>query len=308
MRIAITGGTGFVGRHFAHLLRDRGHEPVILSRRTGVALDDVDALASASAGCDAVAHLAGINRELGGQTYDRVHVAGTRNVIEACRRAGVQQIALLSFLRARPACGSPYHESKFAAEEIIRASGLRFTILKSGVIFGGGDHLLDHLSHALHTLPIFATVGRNQPPLRPTAVGDVAAALFAALVDDRLANQTIAVVGPEVLAMRELVTRVGDAIGLRPWITAMPVCFHRVLAHVAELTMRVPLVSRAQVRMLAEGLCEAAPPCDELPDDLAPRTRFTTENIRRGLPPPGPFRCDDLRCGCRPATAAAAPV
>ena len=260
MKIAITGGTGFVGRHFADLLRERGHEPVILSRRTGVGLDDVDALARAFTGCDAVAHVAGINREIGDQTYARVHVAGTRNVVEAARRAGVTRIALLSFLRARPNCGSAYHESKFAAEEIVRASGLSYTILKSGVIHGRGDHLLDHLSHALHTLPFFATVGAHQPPLRPTAVGDVAEILYAALVEGRLTNKTVAVLGPDVLSMREVVSRVGDAIGRLPWIIAMPVGFHRVLARVAELTMQVPLVSLAQVRMLAEGLCEPAPP------------------------------------------------
>jgi NADH dehydrogenase len=295
MRIAITGGTGFVGRHFADLLRHRGHEAVILSRRTGVGLDDAGALARAFAGCDAVAHLAGINRELGDQTYARVHVAGTKNVVEACRRAAVARIALLSFLRARLNCGSPFHESKFAAEEIVRASGLRYTILKSGVIHGRGDHLLDHLSHTLHTVPLFATVGANQPPLRPTAMGDVAEILYAALVEDRLANETVAVLGPEKLSMREVVTRVGEAIGRRPCIFAMPVWFHRLLARVAELAMNVPLVSLAQVRMLAEGLCEPAPPCDELPDDLNPRTRFTIDAIRRELPPPGAFGCRDLR-------------
>jgi NADH dehydrogenase len=294
-RIAITGGTGFVGRHLAELLRERGHEAVLLARRTGADVGDVDTMTRAFAGCDAVAHLAGINRELGQQTYQRVHVDGTRNVMEAARRAGVGRIALLSFLRARPDCGSPYHESKFAAEEIVCASGLRFTILKSGVIYGRGDHLLDHLSHALHTLPLFAMVGAHQPPLRPTAVGDLAMILYAALVEDRLIDLTVAVVGPEVLTMRDVVTRVGDAIGRRPRIFAMPVAFHRVLARVAEAVMHVPLVSAAQVRMLAEGLCEPAPPCDELPDDLKPRTRFTLDAIRRGLPEPGRFGCRDLR-------------
>ena len=294
-RIAITGGTGFVGRHLAELLRERGHEPVILSRRAGVDVGDVDALARSFTGCDAVAHLAGINRELGDQTYPRVHVDGTRNVVDAARRAGVRRIALLSFLRARPACGSPYHESKFAAEEIVRASGLTFAILKCGVIYGRADHLLDHLSDALHTIPLFATVGLRQPPLRPTAVRDVASILCAALVEDRLADQTVAVVGPETLTMRDLATRVGGAIGRTPWIVPMPVAFHRVLACAAEAVMHVPLVSRAQVRMLAEGLTDAAPPADELPDDLKPRTRLTPESIRRGLPPPEPFGCRDLR-------------
>jgi NADH dehydrogenase len=294
-RIAITGGTGFIGRRLADLLRQRGHEAVLLSRRTGTDVGDVDALARAFAGCDAVAHLAGINRELGDQTYQRVHVDGTHNVVEAARSAGVRRIVLLSFLRARPSCGSPYHESKFAAEEIVRGSRLTYTVLKCGVIYGRGDHLLDHLSHALHTVPVFATVGIRQPPLRPTAVQDVAEILFAALVERRLTNQTVAVIGPETLMMRELVTRVGGAIGRTPWIVPMPVAFHRLLSRVAEAVMHVPLVSRAQVRMLAEGLVEAAPPCEELPDELKPRTRFTPEIIRRELPPPQSFGCRDLR-------------
>jgi len=70
MRIAITGGTGFVGRHLAALLDANGHESVIVSRRTGNpigrggAADDA-ALRTAFSGCDAVVHCAGINRELG---------------------------------------------------------------------------------------------------------------------------------------------------------------------------------------------------------------------------------------------------
>ena len=135
VKIAITGGTGFVGRHLAQRLAREGVEVVSLSRRTGVAVDDAEALAAALAGCDAVAHCAGINRELGSQTYERVHVEGTRAVVEAARRAGVRKILMLSFLRARPNCGSPYHESKWAAEELVRGSGLDFTIVKAGMIY-----------------------------------------------------------------------------------------------------------------------------------------------------------------------------
>ena len=122
MRVAITGGTGFVGRNLAARLGPA--ETVVVSRRTGVSIDDVDALAAAFADCDAVAHCAGINREIGGQTFEHVHVDGTRNVIEAARRAGVRRIVMVSFLRARPDCGSGYHESKWAAEELIRNSRL----------------------------------------------------------------------------------------------------------------------------------------------------------------------------------------
>ena len=190
MKIAITGGTGFVGRHLARNLSADGHHVVLIARGKDsrdpairslanatfvpVGTGSVEQLAQAFAGCDAVAHCAGINREIGEQTYQRVHVRGTQNVVDAARTAGVRKILLLSFLRARPSCGSAYHESKWAAEEIMRNSGLDFTVIKAGMIYGKGDHMLDHLTHALHSFPLFARVGLKEKPIRPVAVEDVA--------------------------------------------------------------------------------------------------------------------------------------
>lgn len=153
MKIAITGGTGFVGRNIARRLAGNGHEVVLIARGNDqtdpairhlanaqffqIGLGDANKLAEAFAGCDAIAHCAGINRECGDQTYQRVHIEGTHNVVEAARKAGVRKIVLISFLRAR-------------------------------------DHMLDHLSHAFHTFPIFAFVGFRDKPIRPNAVEDVA--------------------------------------------------------------------------------------------------------------------------------------
>jgi nucleoside-diphosphate-sugar epimerase len=141
MRIAITGGTGFIGGHLATRLAAEGHEVILLARGTRekqtrpgmkfVASDlsneieatctpeacvPITGLAQAFTGCEAVLHCAGINREIGSQTYQKVHVEATGNVVNAAQTAGVSKIMLMSFLRARPNCGSPYHESKWAAE------------------------------------------------------------------------------------------------------------------------------------------------------------------------------------------------
>jgi uncharacterized protein YbjT (DUF2867 family) len=312
MRIAITGGTGFVGRHLAQALVSCGHEVILVARgadRRDLSildspsvgffrsdLSDVSELARGFAACGAVAHCAGINREIRTQTYERVHVQGTRNVVEAARRAGVAKLALLSFLRARPDCGSGYHESKWAAEEIARQSGLNYTLLKAGVIYGLGDHMLDHLSHALYTFPIFATVGFKDEHVRPLAVEDLVRILKAALIDGALSRQTVSVLGPEELPLSGAVRRVARVIGKRPIFVKAPVWFHYVLARVLEATMKIPLVSLAQVRILSEGIVEPLPACGTLPDELSPRTAFTEEQIRRGLPEPAPFRCSDLRC------------
>jgi len=312
MKIAITGGTGFVGRNLARALVADGHTVALIARGRDttdptiqhlpsaslfrITLDDPEELARAFKGCDAVAHCAGINREIEGQTYERVHVKGTRHVVEAARRAGIKKIALISFLRARPNCGSGYHESKWAAEEIVRHCGLDYTILKCGVIYGKGDHMLDHLSHAFYTFPIFAFEGLKDKPIRPNAVADVVNIVKAALTAGALSKETVAVLGPEELTLREAVKRVARVAGKKPLMFRLPLWFHFAFGSITERVMKTPLVSTAQVRMLGEGLTEPNPPCPGVPHELAPKTAFTEDEIRKGLPAPGPFRLRDLRC------------
>lgn len=304
MRIAITGGTGFIGSHLANKLTSEGHDVVLLARRLhpdlngGLAtadLSDVNQLVAAFAGCEAVAHCAGINREIDKQTYQRVHVEATKNVVDAARTAGVTKIVLTSFLRARPNCGSPYHESKWAAEEIVRNSGLDYTIVKAGVVYGRGDHMLDHLSHALSTFPVFALVGLKEKSVRPLAVEDLVHVMRAALIDRRLKQQTVALLGPEEIYLGEAVRRVAEVIGKKPVMFPLPIFCHQLLARFFELTMRIPLISRAQVRILSEGVVEPATPVVQVPYDLIPTRRFTAAQIRSGLPEPGPFCFGDLR-------------
>ena len=297
-RIAVTGATGFVGRHVAARLSASGHEVIRLSRRTGIDLASPDpaVLRGALRGCDAVIHCAGINRELGSQTYDAIHVRGTQALVEAARAAGVGHISVLSFLRARPDGPTAYHRTKWAAEAIVRDSGIPFTVLKAGVIHGRGDHMLDHLSHALYSFPIFGLVGMHERPVRPVAVDDVARILEAAATgDERLRNRTFAVVGPEELQLGEAVRRVAQVVGRRPLYVRLPVLAHLALATVSEAAMRVPLISVAQVHILAEGVVAAAPAAPPPPPDLVPTIPFSPDVIRDGLPEPGPFRCSDLR-------------
>jgi uncharacterized protein YbjT (DUF2867 family) len=292
MKVAITGATGFVGSHLDTRLTSEGHEVV---RTTRSDFYNVDQLAAVFAGCKAVAHCAGINREIGNQTYARVHVEGTHNVVEAAKNAGVEKVVLMSFLRARPDCGSPYHESKWEAEEIVRSSGLDYTVLKAGIVYGRGDHMLDHLSHALHTFPVFGLVGLKEKRIRPLAIEDLLHVMRAAIVDRRMKRQTIALLGPEEIYLSEAVRRVAEVVGKRPLMFPLPVVCHRLMARVFELLMKVPLTSLAQIRILSEGVVEPGSPVFPVPYDLVPTRRFTVEQIRNGLPQPGPFCAGDLR-------------
>ena len=301
MKIAVSGGTGFVGRNLVTALAEAGHETVVIGRRVGIDVTDPRALSAALEGCDAVVHLAGINREIGDQTYKRVHVDGTALLIAAAERAGTRRIVFMSFLRARAHGPSAYHRSKWAAEELVRKSTLSWTVVKCGVTYGRGDHLLDHVSRAIRTVPVFAHVGLRDRALRPVAVADVVRILSAAALGDRrLDRATVAVLGPERLALGVAVRRVASVIGRRVLVVPMPIAVHRLLARLWELAMRVPLVSRAQVEILAEGVADRLPDSTEPPDDLAPRTPFSAAAIAAGLPDSGRFGSADLRWGRDP--------
>lgn len=311
MRIGITGGTGFVGGHLAQRLAAEGHQVALVSRgvdqrpaaRRISDLPGVEVvrasitqrrdLASAFNGCDAVAHCAGINREIGSQTYDAIHVHGTANVVGAAEEAGVRRLALMSFLRARPACGSAYHESKWAAEEIVRASSLQWTVLKPGMVYGSGDHFLDHLSHALFTFPIYVGIGSRR--IRPLWIDDLVDVLIAALIEGRLERQTVPVIGPSEIGFDDAVRTIAAVIERRVLVVRLPIHFHRALAWITEKTMTIPLVARAQVRMLEEEIVEPVLAPDRLPEDLEPRSAFEADTIRRGLPERGGFKLKDLR-------------
>jgi uncharacterized protein YbjT (DUF2867 family) len=310
MKIAVTGATGFIGSALASDLAQVGHHVTLIARGSDgrqakirylpnsrffpIPVTNMLGLTKAFEGCTAVAHCAGINRE-SDQSFDNVHVRGTEAVIQAAHEAGVRRLAMISFLRARPACESPYHESKWKAEQLVRDSGLEYTVLKCGIIYGRGDHLLDHLSRSLFTQPFFATVGFGSHPLAPVAVEDVTRILRAVLVEGRLREKTVAVTGPERLEFVEVVRRVAAAVHRRAFIVPAPVWFHMVLAALCEWGMNTPLIARSQVKILADGAADPLPGTDDLPLGLRPARAFTEAQIRAGLPEPVGFGPGDLR-------------
>ncbi|WP_312909605.1 NAD-dependent epimerase/dehydratase family protein [Natronosalvus caseinilyticus] len=313
MRIAITGGTGFVGSHLARRLGDDGHDLVLIARgvdepnvdlleRENVefvpaAVTDERTLREAFVDCEAVVHLAGINHERRAQTYEAVHVDGTRNVVEAATDAGVSTLVLTSYLRARPDCGCAYHESKWEAERIVRRSGLEYTVVKPGVVYGPGDRMLWGIARSLATVPVFPRVGLRARRIRPVAIEDLVDVLAASILEDRLSETTVAVTGPEELTVTDLVNRVGDVIGRSPLIVPAPVHAQIALSWVQERALETPIVTTAGVRMLAEEATEPAPEgvCDPLPDALRPTRPVTPERIAAGLPRLKPFGVGDLR-------------
>jgi uncharacterized protein YbjT (DUF2867 family) len=165
--LAITGGTGFVGRHLLRLALASGYDVRALTRGWKPPEDDVawidgaldrpDSLAKLAGNADAVIHVAGL---INGPkpAFEAVNVAGTAAMIDAARRAGVRRFIHISSLAAREPQLSEYGHSKARSERVVAASGLDWTIIRPPVIYGPGDR---------ETLELFKLASRGFVPLPP---------------------------------------------------------------------------------------------------------------------------------------------
>lgn len=227
-RVFVTGGSGFVGRHVVRELISRGWHPVCLVRsgeRLRAAIEgaapaqftvvpgtlfDRDAVRRAAEGAAAAIHLVGIILERRGlgrrQSFYRVHVEGTQAVVEAAKAAGIPRICHMSALGARPESVSKYHRTKFEAEQVIRGSGLAWTIFRPSVIHGPDGEFMELMKSFVCGVvpPVIPYFGRGENKLQPVYVRDVASCFVGALAKEETAGRVFELGGPRAYSWKEL--------------------------------------------------------------------------------------------------------
>ncbi len=291
MKVLVTGGTGFVGRAVLRELAVQGHTARLLvraPRRTGqggpggelkgekVGGDVLnrDSLPAAARGMDAIIHLVGIISEAGDATFARVHVEGSRNMSQAAAEAGVRRFVHMSALGTRPQAVSRYHQSKWAAEEIVRASGLDYTIFRPSLIYGREDQFVNFFATLARWSPVLPIMGEGKARLAPIAVEAVAKAFVGSLAEPRSLGKTFDLCGSERLVFREILEAILSASGRRRWCLRIPLPLARAQAALLELVFgrllrRPPPLNRDQLIMLQEeniGDPQPAKALFQLPD------------------------------------------
>ncbi|WP_221088647.1 complex I NDUFA9 subunit family protein [Deinococcus aquaedulcis] len=262
MNILVTGASGFVGQAVVRELVARGHTVWAGSRRgeavagaQGLTLDVTDpgSVERAVGASDpaAVVHLVGIIAETGTQTFERVHVAGTRHVLAATPRHA--RYVHMSALGAREDSASGYSSSKGRAEALVRASGLRWTIFQPSLIFGPGDDFFGRvLRELVSTAPVVPQIGDGSFPFRPVGVADVARAFATAAESDVGLGDTFALTGPEEFTFRQLLELELQALGKRKPIVPVPLPLMNLAVPLMQVLPRPP-ITRDQYAMLKEG-------------------------------------------------------
>lgn len=262
--VAVTGASGFVGRAVVTELLSRGYavralvrdqakadEVLPADRRLTTVQGDVldaEALARLMHGSQAVIHLIGIIREVRqtgrpAQTFRGMHVDATRMALEAARQAGISRFVHMSAMGVAPDGAAEYMKTKWEGEQLVRRSGMEWTVFRPAVIHGPDGELVEQVrklasgdSAPFFVLPYFVRFvdheeGVHMPrlsmeaaKLAPVYVGDVATAFCEALARPQTIGEVYNVAGSEVLDWKQFMEFMRDTLpGTDKGLPAVPV-------------------------------------------------------------------------------------
>jgi len=264
--ILVTGATGFVGSHLIQRLRKENLPVRALVRDPHKAaqladlgaevvqgdIADTASLEKATAGVEHVVHLVALIQETAGATFQSVHVDGTRNILDASRKANVRHFLFQSALGTRPGAKSRYHQTKWDAEELVRASGIPFTILRPSLIYGPGDQFTIRLSEMIRLSPVLPVIGSGKSKVQPLFIDDLVTCILKAVTSECCLNEIYEVGGSDQLTYEEVTRAIAEALGVRRPMLHMPLFFMRSIARVLESVLPTPPMTTDQLIMLQE--------------------------------------------------------
>ncbi len=239
--ILITGATGLVGRHLVRrLMREALPTRVLLPERlmrrppwdaadpnapalfAGNVADE-EACFRAVTGCHAVIHLE--NAQWWGHRRDleRVELAGVRVLAAVARAARVGRIITLSHLGAAPSSAYALHRVKGEVENVLRNSGVAYTVIRSGVVFAPDDAFVNHIASMLRVNPAFFLMpGHGEVVLHPMYIDDLVEAIYRSLDRVRLVDSTVEIGGAEYMSLRDLILTIMRVTGMRRLVIGVP--------------------------------------------------------------------------------------
>lgn len=269
MKLFISGGTGFVGGHLIRELLGRGHQARLLVHRRSPASEgleqvegDVTRLESfekTAEGCDAMINLVGIIREFPakGITFEHLHVQATANMLAAAKKAGIRRYLQMSAVGTRPGAVSAYHKTKYQAEELVRASGLEWTILRPSLIYGPGDAFVTLLAGQLRLSPVMPVMGSGTYRLQPIHVGDVARCFALALERPETIGQCYELCGNDRLNFNDLLDTVAAALGKSaPLKPHAPLGLMQAIIPILQHIPQFPITMDQLQMLLEENICD----------------------------------------------------
>lgn len=257
MRILVTGGSGFTGRHVLPLLVKEGHDVVALAR------SEESARAVAALGAEAVAgnldDPESVDVAMATTSPDAlINIASlgfghAPTIVAAAEDNGVRRAVFVSTTAIFTSLPAPSKRTRLAAEDAVRRSALDWTILRPTMIYGApGDRNLSRLLRLLRWAPVIPVPGGGHRLQQPVHVQDLAEAIVAAIGTDATIGRAYDVAGPEALPLRDVIGAAACAVGRSPRLVSTPLGPTIAALRGYERLAKQPRLKAEQLERLAE--------------------------------------------------------
>lgn len=271
MHIAVTGAFGYSGLYIAKRLLEAGHEVITLTnsmnrpspfgdqvRAFPFHFEEPERLRDSLRGVEVLINTYWVRFDHRLFTHGQA-VTNTKILFSAAKAAGVRRIIHVSITNPDSASDLPYFRGKAELESALRGLGISYCILRPTVLFGKEEVLINNIAWSLRHLPVVGVFGAGDYRLQPIYVDDLAQATVEQVGSER--DEVLEAIGPETFTYRELVAKVGSAIGVkRPIISVSPGLGYWSCRVVGWLVGDI-VITREEIRGLMENrLYVAAPP------------------------------------------------
>jgi len=260
--VCIIGGSGFVGRAIVDQAIGAGYQVTVACRHPERARDLLVkgaelARVDVADGCgidaavedhDVVIYLVGLLFEKGRQNFAAAHVDGVARVLESCKRAGVKQYLHMSALGAGKVAGSAYAETKAAAEALVQASDLNWTIFRPSIIYGTGDNFFNQFKAMSAMLPVMPVIS-GATRFQPVWVEDVANAFVKSIDNHHATGHAYDLGGPKVYSFQDLLELLMTELGRNRILIPIPGFAAKLMA-VFTSVLPTPPITLDQLKLL----------------------------------------------------------
>lgn len=311
MKILVTGGTGVIGEGAIPELLARGHAVRLLSRHaeddakqwSGVEpfngnVADASSIGGAAAGCDAILHIAGIVAENPPEvTFESVNVGGTRNMLAEAAQHNVRRFVFVSSLGADIGT-SDYHQSKLAAERLVEASDLDWTIVRPGNVYGPGDEVVSLILKMVRALPAVPVIDDGDQKFQPIWHEDLAHVLAATVERSDLNRRTLDAAGPEITSMNDLLKRFAEITDRSPLRVPVPMALAQLVAKFGSMAVDLPLDDNKLTMLKEENVSRGENAVELLGIDSTPLDaglRRLADEMKEVLPEDGVGKLEHKR-------------
>jgi len=283
MKFFIAGGTGFIGKHLINTLSKDGYnvrclvrteEKAAVCKKAGfeAAIGDItdsESLKERLDNCDVVVHLVGIVEEKGGMTFERVHVEGTRNLIDEAKRANIKYIFYQSALGSSVNSWAKYYKTKAEAEEIVRTSGIPYIIFRPSLVIGRGDGFTEKLKELVRLGPFVPIPGSGDSKFQPIYVEDWVKCFMTLFSNGSRftvhGSRIYEFGGPEHLTYNEIVLQLMEAMGINKPLIHLPLKLIRLSLPFSGISRgigslfgrKIPMATSEQLSLLQfDNICD----------------------------------------------------